>query len=107
MAKLHRTTTASPKHRPRLASNLNLESLLHQLDGEYEAVDFLTDEGDKLLSSSLMRHVSDLVDLIDGKPLEFRQEKNKHLYASQPRGTVRLAGAVRCDRAVPPPVQAQ
>ncbi|WP_338334964.1 YfjI family protein [Xanthomonas euvesicatoria] len=90
LAELHRTATAAPKHRPRLASNLDLESLLHQLDGEYEAVDFLTDEGDKLLSSSLMRHVSDLVDLIDGKPLEFRREKKKHLYASQPRGTFGL-----------------
>lgn len=90
LAELHRTSTASPKHRPRLASNLDLESLLHQLDGEFEAVDFLTDEGDKLLSSSLMRHVSDLVDLIDGKSLEFRREKKKHLYASQPRGTFGL-----------------
>lgn len=90
LAELHRTSTAPPKHRPRLASNLDLESLLHQLDGEYEAVDFLTDEGDKLLSSSLMRHVSDLVDLIDGKSLEFRREKKKHLYASQPRGTFGL-----------------
>ncbi|HDS1131991.1 TPA: DUF3987 domain-containing protein [Stenotrophomonas maltophilia] len=90
LAELHRTATAAPKHRPRLASNLDLESLLQQLDGEYEAVDFLTDEGDKLLSSSLMRHVSDLVDLIDGKSLEFRREKKKHLYASQPRGTFGL-----------------
>lgn len=37
-----------------------------------------------------MRHVSDLVDLIDGKRLEFRREKKKHLYASQPRGTFGL-----------------
>lgn len=90
LAELHRTAPAPPKHRPRLASNLDLESLLHQLDGEYEVIDLLTDEGDKLLSSSLMRHVSDLVDLIDGKPLEFRREKKKHLYASHPRGTFGL-----------------
>lgn len=90
LTELHRTVTTPPKHRPRLASNLDLESLLHQLDGEYEAIDFITDEGDKLLSSSLMRHVSDLVDLIDGKPLEFRREKKKHLYASHPRGTFGL-----------------
>lgn len=90
LAELHRTTTEPPKHRPRLASNLDLESLLHQLHGECEAIDFLSDEGDKLLSSSLMRHVSDLVDLIDGKPLEFRREKKKHLYASHPRGTFGL-----------------
>jgi hypothetical protein len=66
LSELHRTAKVPPKHRPRLASNLDLESLLYQLDGEYEAIDFLTDEGEKLLSSSLMRHVSDLVDLIDG-----------------------------------------
>ncbi|OAX87918.1 hypothetical protein A7D16_13840 [Xanthomonas nasturtii] len=90
LAKLRRAATAQPKHRPRLASNIDLESLLQQLDGKYEAVDFLTDEGDKLLSSSLMRHVSVLVDLIDGKLLEFRREKKKHLHASQPRGTFGL-----------------
>ena len=90
VAELRRTATAPPKHRPRLASNLDLESLLHQIDGEYEAVDFLTDEGDRLLSSSLMRHVSDLVDLIDGKPLEHRRQKKKHLYANQPRATFGL-----------------
>lgn len=90
LAGLHRAAKAPPKHRPRLASNLDLESLLYQLDGEYEAIDFLTDEGEKLLGSSLMRHVSDLVDLIDGKPLEFRREKKKHLYASHPRGTFGL-----------------
>lgn len=87
LAELNRTAIAPPKHRPRLTSNIDLESLLRQLDGEYEVIDFLTDEGDKLLSSSLMRHVSSLVDLIDGKPLEFRREKKKHLYASEPRGT--------------------
>ncbi|WP_238527736.1 YfjI family protein [Pseudoxanthomonas spadix] len=90
LAELRRMATPVPKHRPRLASNLDLESLLHQLDGEYEAIDFLTDEGDRLLSSSLMRHVSDLVDLIDGKSLKFRREKKKHLNASQPRGTFGL-----------------
>lgn len=90
LAELNRTALKPPKHRPRLASNLDLESMLHQLDGEHEAIDFLTDEGDKLLSSSLMRHVSDLVDLLDGKPLEFRREKKKHLYASQPRSTFGL-----------------
>ncbi|ARQ88889.1 DUF3987 domain-containing protein [Stenotrophomonas maltophilia] len=90
LAELNRTPSVNPKHRPRLASNLDLESLLHQLDGEYEAVDFITDEGDKLLSSSLMRHVSDMVDLIDGKALEYRREKKKHLYASHPRGTFGL-----------------
>lgn len=90
LAELHRTANAPPKHRPRLASNLDLESLLHQLDGEYEAIDFINDEGEKLLGSSLMRHVSDLVDLIDGKPLEFRREKKKHLYASHPRCTFGL-----------------
>ena len=76
LAELHRNVMATPKHRPRLASNLDLESMLRQLDGEYEAIDFLTDEGDKVLNSSLMRHVPDLVDLIDGKSLEFRREKN-------------------------------
>ena len=90
LAELHRNVMATPKHRPRLASNLDLESMLRQLDGEYEAIDFLTDEGDKVLNSSLMRHVPDLVDLIDGKSLEFRREKKKHLYASHPRGTFGL-----------------
>jgi hypothetical protein len=90
LAELNRTASVNPKHRPRLAGNLDLESLLHQLDGEYETIDFITDEGEKLLSSSLMRHVSDLVDVIDGKPLEFRREKKKHLYASHPRGTFGL-----------------
>lgn len=90
LAELNRTVSVNPKHRPRWASNLDLESLLHQLDGEYEAIDFITDEGEKLLGSSLMRHVSELVDVIDGKPLEFRREKKRHLYANHPRGTFGL-----------------
>lgn len=90
LASLRRMPDESPKHRPRLASNLDRESLVHQLDGEYEVVDFITDEGDKLLSSSLMRYVPDLVDLIDGKPLEYRREKKKYLHARHPRGTFGL-----------------
>jgi hypothetical protein len=90
LAALNRCAPKPPKHRPRLASNLDLESMVRQLDGEHEAIDFITDEGDKFLSSSLMRHVSDLVDLLDGKSLEFRREKKKHLCGNQPHGTFGL-----------------
>lgn len=90
LSELNRAAPFEPKHRPRLAANLDLESMLRQLDGEYEAIDFITAEGDKFLTSSLMRHVSDLIDLIDGQPLEFRREKKKHLYAASPRGTFGL-----------------
>lgn len=87
---LNRATIKAPKHRPRLAVNVDLEGMFSQLDGNGEAIDFLTDEGDRFLSGSLMRHVADLVDLIDGKPMEFRRERKKHLYASQPSGTFGL-----------------
>lgn len=95
LATLNRSAPKPPKHRPRLASNLDLESMVRQLDGEHEAIDFITDEGDRLLDSSLMRHVSDLVDLMDGKSLEFRRENKKHLCGNQPHGTFGLMAQSR------------
>lgn len=90
LAMLNRTAPKSPKHRPRLAGNLDLESMLRQLDGDNEVIDFLLGEGYKFLDSSLMRHLPDLIDLMDGKPLAFRREKKKHLHCNNPSGTFGL-----------------
>lgn len=81
---------AAPKFRPRRADHLDLESLLVQLNGEGESVDFITDEGEKFLSSSLMRHVPHLCDLIDGESLEYRRERKRPLFAESPCATFGL-----------------
>ena len=77
-----------PKHRPRRVINTDLEGLVHLLHGHNEAIDFITDEGEKLLSGSLIRHPAELIDLLDGKSLDFRREKKKYLSARNPCGTL-------------------
>lgn len=90
LAALTREKILPPKHRPRLAARLDLESLLVQLSGEGESIDFITDEGEKFLKSSLMRHVPELCTLIDGEALEHRRERKRPLFASRPSATFGL-----------------
>lgn len=79
------------KHRPRLVGDMDKESLMHHLDGKYEAADFITDEGGKLLKSSLMRnHLPALIELIDGQSTSYRREKKRYLAASEPTCTFGL-----------------
>ncbi|MGH8074903.1 MAG: YfjI family protein [Lysobacter sp.] len=90
LSELIRNKPKPPKHRPRRVTNTDLESMVRQLHGKNEAIDFITDEGEKFFSCSLVRHPADLIDLIDGQSLEFRREKKKHLRARRPCGTFGL-----------------
>ncbi|MBN8211299.1 MAG: DUF3987 domain-containing protein [Xanthomonadales bacterium] len=88
LAALNHNTPKPPKLRPRRAGNIDLEGMVRQLDGNNEAIDFLTDEGERFFSNPLMRHPAELIDLIDGKPLDFIREKKKPLFAINPSGTL-------------------
>lgn len=87
-AALNRNNPEPPKHRPRRVINTDLEGLVRLLHGHNEAIDLITDEGEKFLSGSLIRHPAELIDLLDGKSLDYRREKRKHLSARNPCGTL-------------------
>lgn len=82
---------AMPKPHLRMVDDLDKESLVHLLEGKYEAADFITDEGGKLLRSSLMRnHHTDLVKLIDGACITHGREKKRRMSAWDPTCTFGL-----------------
>lgn len=87
---------AMPKPHLRLVDDLDKESLVHLLEGTYEAADFITDEGGKLLRSSLVRnHCTDLVKLIDGDFITYGREKKRRMSAWDPACTFGLMTQAR------------
>lgn len=73
------TPLPRPKLRSRSVSGLEYEKLVHLLDGDNEAVDFLLSEGDQAIGSLLFRrHAGDFNDLHDGTArLETPQNRRK------------------------------
>ena len=73
------TPLPRPKLRSRSVSGLEFEKLVHLLDGDNEAVDFLLSEGDQAIGSLLFRrHAGDFNDLHDGTArLETPQNRRK------------------------------
>jgi hypothetical protein len=67
LASLRRQKPCKPKDRPRLIDHVDFEGLLKLLDGENEAVDIFSTEGDKWLKRGiLVRNANDMNSVHDG-----------------------------------------
>lgn len=75
-----------PKHRGRRANMVDYERLVHLLDGNNEAIDFLLNEGDQQIDSLLFRrHAGSFNDIYDGPTrLEPPQQRRKQVSAKNP-----------------------
>lgn len=69
--------------------NVNQVSLLEALEGDGRAMALLTDEGQTLLSSTVMRHYGLLNSIWDGKPLLTRDRaQGDNIIVQNPRATI-------------------
>jgi len=70
-------------------SDVTKRSMFEALEGDGKAMALLTDEGQTLLSSTVMRHYGFLNSTWDGKPLlPLDRAEHKHLIARNPRLTI-------------------
>lgn len=104
LASLRRQKPRKPKDRPRLIDHVDFEGLLKLLDGDNEAVDIFTTEGDKWLKKGvLVRNVSDMNSAYDGtSALSSHIERKTALVAQIPHlGIALMARRGTLDRYLP------
>lgn len=92
LKELIRRRPAVPKERPRLVGKMDFEAMLGLLDGDNEAIDMISNEGDKWLKGGLLlRHASEMNDIHDGiDPPSIRIERKRPLDARTPHISIGL-----------------